>query len=332
MSAGPSVAGSGAALCPASRAVADGGPGPTALWPASGPATGVRGLHADRPVALIKGAGDLASGVALRFWRAGFAVVMTELARPTVIRRTVSFAEAVYEGRAVVEGVTAVRAVSDEADALLRRGVIPVVVDPQTEIRHRLRPLVLVDAVVAKRNTGTAIDDAPAVIALGPGFRAGIDAHAVIETRRGHTLGRVITDGEASANTGVPGEVQGFGVERVLRAPAAGVFHPTRRIGDRVAAGEVVAHVDDVPVVARIEGILRGLLHGGLRVSEGFKVGDVDPRGIREYCFLVSDKALAVGGGALEAACHLLGGLWSAAAAQGRPGLLLRPGSRASES
>lgn len=270
-----------------------------------------------RPLALVKGAGDLASGVALRLWQAGFAVVMTELARPTVIRRPVSFAEAVYAGQVVVEGVTAVRArPEDDLPALLRDRHIPVVVDPQAAVRQRLRPAVLVDAVVAKRNTGTGIRDAPAVIALGPGFRAGTDVHAVIETRRGHTLGRVITEGEAIANTGVPGVVNGFGEERVLRAPCAGVFREARRIGDRVAAGETVAHVEGIPVVAAISGVLRGLLHGGLPVTEGFKVGDVDPRGERDYCFLVSDKALAVGGGALEAACRLLGGVRSGSASE----------------
>lgn len=293
------------------------------------PASGAGG----RPLALIKGAGDLASGVAVRLWRAGFAVVMTELAEPTVIRRTVSFAEAVYEGHAVVEEVTAVRAEpEDDLAALLRRRVVPVVVDREAAVRHRLRPVLLVDAVVAKRNTGTAVGDAPAVIALGPGFRAGTDVHAVIETRRGHMLGRVITEGEASANTGVPGIVNGFGEERVLRAPRAGVFRARRRIGDRVAAGETVADIDGTPVVAAIAGVLRGLLHGGLTVTEGFKVGDVDPRGEREYCFLVSDKALAVAGGALEAACRLLGGLRSDAAPSHTPDLRLTPAERSSES
>jgi xanthine dehydrogenase accessory factor len=262
-----------------------------------------------RPTALIKGAGDLATGVALRLLRSGFAVVMTDLPRPTVIRSTVAFAEAVYADRVIVEGVEAVRvAPGDDLSDLLRRGAVPVVVDPDASVRHVLHPDLLVDAVIAKRNTGTRIDDAPAVVALGPGFRAGRDVHAVIETQRGHTLGRVIRDGEALADTGVPGEVGGFAAERVLRAPRAGAFHGLRQIGDRVARGDVVAEVDGEPVRSTLDGVLRGLLHSGLPVTPGYKVGDVDPRAAREHCFLVSDKALSVAGGVLEAACALLGG------------------------
>jgi len=262
-----------------------------------------------RPTALVKGAGDLATGVALRLLRSGFAVVMTELPRPTVIRRTVAFAEAVYAERVTVEGIEAVRAApGDDLSDLLRRGAVPVVVDPEASVRHVLHPALLVDAVIAKRNTGTRIDDAPAVVALGPGFRAGRDAHAVIETQRGHTLGRVIRDGEALADTGVPGEVGGFAAERVLRAPCAGSFRGLRQIGDRVARGDVVAGVDGEPVRSTLDGVLRGLLHTGLPVTPGYKVGDVDPRAAPEHCFLVSDKALSVAGGVLEAACALLGG------------------------
>jgi len=262
-----------------------------------------------RPTALVKGGGDLATGVALRLLRSGFAVVMTELPKPTVIRRTVAFAEAVFADRVIVEGVEAVRSdPGDDLSPLLGRGVVPVVVDPGASVRHALRPDLLVDAVIAKRNTGTHIDDAPAVVALGPGFRAGRDVHAVIETQRGHTLGRVIWDGEALADTGVPGEVGGFAVERVVRAPCAGSFRGLRQIGELVARGDVVAEVDGEPVRSTLDGVLRGLLHTGLPVTPGYKVGDVDPRAAREHCFLVSDKALSVAGGVLEAACALLGG------------------------
>ncbi len=271
---------------------------------------GDAGATRPRPLALIKGAGDLASGVALRLLRAGFSVVMTEIARPTTVRRTVAFSEAVYDGRATVEGVEGIRA--DTPDQALRAtasGRIPVIVDPSADSVPALRPLLLVDAVLAKRNLGTTVTDAPAVVALGPGFVAGRDAHAVVETMRGHTLGRVITQGAALPNTGVPGEVGGHAAERVLRAPAAGVFRGVLRIGDQVRAGDVAGHVDDHPVRSRLDGVVRGLLHDGLEVTEGFKLGDVDPRAEGAHCFTVSDKALAIAGGVLEAACALLGGV-----------------------
>jgi xanthine dehydrogenase accessory factor len=265
---------------------------------------------AGRPLALIKGAGDLATGVALRLRRSGFAVVMSELAEPTVVRRAVAFAEAVYDGRTAVEGVEAFRVEgAGQIWPALQRGVVPVIVDPEAVVRLDLQPDLFVDAVVAKRNTGTRIDDAPAVVALGPGFSAGSDAHAVIETQRGHTLGRVIWEGEALADTGVPGTVGGYGGERVLRSPVAGVFRSARDIGDHVDRDAVVGEVGDVPVCSQLDGVLHGLLRSGLEVTAGFKLGDVDPRGDREQCFMVSDKALAIAGGVLEAACCLLGGV-----------------------
>lgn len=266
--------------------------------------------HDRQPVALIRGAGDLASGVAVRLHRAGFAVVMTEIEQPTAVRRTVAFAEAVYEGRQKVEDVEGVKASNlKEVRQVLAVGKIPVVVDPDAYIRGEIRPLVLVDAVLAKRNLGIRITDAPVVVALGPGFEAGVDAHAVIETKRGHTLGRVISKGQAHPDTGIPGEVGGFGEQRVVRAPTGGVFHVEREIGAIVAADEIVGNVGVIPVRARIDGILRGLLHSGLDVAAGSKLGDVDPRAHPEDCLLVSDKALAVAGGVLEAACRLLGGV-----------------------
>jgi xanthine dehydrogenase accessory factor len=266
--------------------------------------------NAGRPIALIKGAGDLATGVALRLFASGFAVVMTEIERPTVVRRSVAFAEAVYEGRAVVEEVEGVRVeAADQIAAVLAGGAIPVMVDPTAALRRELEPVVLVDAIVAKRNLGTRIDDAPAVIALGPGFVAGRDVHAVIETKRGHSLGSVIYEGTALPNTGVPGDVGGFSEERVLRSPGEGVFGAEREIGDRVGRDEVVGHVGDLPVRSRLDGVLRGVLRSGLEVSSGVKLGDVDPRAQPDHCFTVSDKALAIGGGVLEAACFLLGGV-----------------------
>ncbi len=270
--------------------------------PASGPSVG-------RPLAVVKGAGDLASGVAYRLHRVGFAVVLTEIPAPTVVRRPVSFAEAVHFGRWTVEGVEAVRA-SDagEAVAITAQGRVAVVVDPRAEIVGVLKPSLLVDAIIAKRNLGTRRDLAPAVVALGPGFTAGLDCHAVIETMRGHSLGRVIYSGAAIPNTGIPGEVGGFGAERVLRAPASGVFTGSVAIGDTVAAGDVVGHVEGTSVRSNISGVVRGLLRDGVEVTPGFKVGDVDARAEREHCFTISDKALAIAGGVLEAAGTLLGG------------------------
>lgn len=261
---------------------------------------------------LIKGAGDLASGIALRLWHAGFTLVMTEIARPLAVRRTVSFSRVVYEGRARVEDCAAALAADeDEARAVLARGEIPVLVDPSARMAKRLGPGALVDAIMAKKNTGTSIDDAPVVIGVGPGFCAGLDCHAVIETMRGHTLGRVITGGSALPNTGVPGEIAGFSAERLLRAGADGFFEPLAAIGDQVKKGDILALVrssgGEVPVHAAIAGILRGILPAGTAVSAGMKAGDIDPRCEPSHCFTVSDKALAIGGGVLEAILRFTG-------------------------
>jgi xanthine dehydrogenase accessory factor len=263
-----------------------------------------------RPLVLVKGAGDLATGVGIRLFRAGFDVVMTEIAQPTPVRRTVAFAEAIPDGRARVEDVEAESVADpDLAREVVSRGRVAVLIDPEARCREVLSPLLVVDAILAKRNLGTSIEDAPAVVALGPGFCAGVDAHAVVETMRGHTLGRVIYQGEAIPNTGVPGEIGGRGAERVIRAPRAGVFVATASIGDMVESGQTVGTVEGEPVVAAISGVLRGLLRTGIGVTKGFKTGDVDPRAAPEHCLTVSDKALAVAGGVLEAACHLLGGV-----------------------
>lgn len=263
----------------------------------------------DSILVVVKGAGDLATGVALRLHRVGMAVVMTEVQRPTVIRRTVAFAEAVYEGRVTVEHVEAELVDGREAaERTISAGRIALMVDPSAESALTLSPALVVDAIIAKRNTGTCITDAPAVVALGPGFAAGTDCHAVVETMRGHNLGRVIWQGAAAPNTGVPGEIGGAGAERVLRAPGPGRFAGARRIGDVVAPGDVVGYVGDEPVVTTIGGVLRGLLHDDLEVTRGFKVADVDPRADPSHCLTVSDKALAVAGGVVEAAGVLLGG------------------------
>ena len=258
---------------------------------------------------VIRGAGDLASGVALRLWRAGMDVVLLDVEKPTAIRRTVAFSEAIVHGEQTVEDVTARLATAETAEETLAAGMIPVLVDPEGRSIPTLRPDALVDAILAKRNLGTEITDAPVVIGVGPGFTAGVDCHAVVETMRGHTLGRVIREGSAIPNTGIPGLIGGFAGERVLRAPAAGLFHPLRDIGDAVTEGEVLATVEGKSMPATLTGILRGILPEGTEVFPGMKAGDIDPRCQRSHCFTASDKALAVGGGVLEAILALTGAL-----------------------
>ncbi len=254
---------------------------------------------------LIRGAGDLASGIALRLHRSGFDVVMTEIAHPTAVRRTVAFCEAIVQGEQTVEDVTAVRADCwEEALLYLEQGLIPVLIDPDCASRTQLQPAVLVDAILAKRNLGTCMSDAPVVIGVGPGFTAGQDCHAVVETMRGHTLGRVYYAGSALPDTAIPGLVGGFAGERVLRADANGAFHSVKKIGDTVRAGDVAGYVAGVPVLCQIDGVLRGLVADGVQLTKGMKSGDVDPRGQAENCYTCSDKALAIGGGVLEAILH----------------------------
>lgn len=251
---------------------------------------------------LIRGAGDLASGIALRLHHAKFQVIMTDLPRPTAIRRTVCFSQAVVFGKTTIEDVTAERAETpEEALETVRRGRIAVLADPEAACRTALKPDVLVDAILAKKNLGTKITDAPCVIGVGPGFTAGVDCHAAVETMRGHTLGRVITDGSPLPNTNIPGLIGGFAGERVLRAPADGVFRQTLEIGAAVRQGDTAGTVEGVPMICQIDGVLRGLLADGTPVQRGMKAGDVDPRGERSYCQFVSDKALAIAGGVLEA-------------------------------
>lgn len=260
---------------------------------------------------LIKGAGDLATGVALRLYRAGLLVAMTELASPSAIRRTVCFSEAVRLGEMNVEGVTA-RLVPLDGQAVKdcwSQGCVPLVVDPSTALLNSLSFDVLVDAVIAKRNTGTAIHQAPVVIALGPGFEAGTDCHAVIETMRGHDLARTLYHGRARPDTGEPGLVGGQTKKRILRAPCDGIVRTLKSIGSAVQAGEPVATVGGQPMYSAIDGIIRGLLPDGYVATAGMKSGDVDPRRDVNY-YTVSDKARALGGAVLEAICRL-GGVFS---------------------
>ena len=260
---------------------------------------------------LIRGAGDLASGIALRLHHAGFSVVMTDLPQPTSIRRTVSFSEAICLGSTRVEDVRAEYAPDcPSALALLRRGIIPVLADPEAACREALQPDALVDAILAKRNLGTRITDAPVVIGVGPGFTAGVDCHAAVETMRGHDLGRALYAGSPQPNTNIPGLIGGFAGERVLRAPADGLFEPTAEIGDFVESGQIAGYVAGKPMACTISGVLRGLIRGGTPVFAGMKCGDVDPRGKKDYCYRVSDKALAIGGGVLEAMLRIGGSAW----------------------
>ncbi|MDO8692137.1 MAG: selenium-dependent molybdenum cofactor biosynthesis protein YqeB [Dehalococcoidia bacterium] len=251
---------------------------------------------------LVRGAGEMATGVAHRLARSHFKVCLTEIAQPQAVRREVSFCEAVYDREKSVEGVTA-RLIADASAiaSVWANGELPLLTDPESQVRKTLCPDVVVDAILAKRNLGTCKDWAPLVMGLGPGFYAGRDVHIVVETNRGHNLGRLFFDGEAEPNTGVPGNIGGYAEERVLRAPHEGVFrYSGSRIGDVVEADEAVAYVGPDPVLASITGVLRGLLREGIPVHKGMKVGDVDPRATRDNCYTVSDKARAIAGGVLE--------------------------------
>jgi xanthine dehydrogenase accessory factor len=257
---------------------------------------------------VVRGGGDLASGVIYMLHRAGFPVSITELAAPKLVRRMASYGEAVYSGQVTVEGITAVRA--DETVA--PETSIPVYVGYDLpRIQHDLKPIVIVDARMDKHNPDTTMQDAPLVIALGPGYTAGTDCHAVIETKRGHFLGRVIHDGNAEKDTGEPDAVQGITHARILRAPISGnvipalitLEHETRpiEIGDMLEQDQPIAYIQNMPLLAPFKGVLRGLIHENVTVTSGMKIGDIDPRGNRDYCFTISDKARTIGGGVLEA-------------------------------
>ena len=251
----------------------------------------------------VKGAGEMASAVAWRLYMSNFRkIVMLETDCPLAVRREVSFCEAVHEGQKEVEKIRAVRVQNpDEIEPCWEKGEIAVVVDPQWQTLKAIQPEVVVDAVLAKKNLGTHRNEAPLVIGLGPGFYAGKDVHLVIETNRGHNLGIIITTGEAEPNTGTPGAIGGFTEERVLRAPGAGQFESVRNIGDRVKKNEIVGSVAGLEVRSRIKGVLRGLIRPSSQVTQGLKIGDIDPRGEISYCFTISDKARAIGGSVLEA-------------------------------
>lgn len=248
---------------------------------------------------VIRGGGDLATGVAYRLHQAGFPIIVLELAQPLVVRRRVALAAAVLEKQITIENMAGQLVHSmEEAAAVSQTQTIPVLVTAELP---PLMPQIVIDARMAKRNIDTHRDQAPFVVALGPGFTAGKDCHAIVETKRGHSLGRVIWEGSAIPNTGTPGRVGGKGAERVLRAPVGGMIQWQVEIGEHVVEGQVIGRVADRPIAAPFAGVVRGLIAEETAVLAGMKVGDVDPRANRQACFTISDKALAVGGGVMEA-------------------------------
>lgn len=262
---------------------------------------------------VVRGGGDLATGTIYKLNRCGFPVLVLETAAPAAIRRTVAFSEAVFQGHQTVEGITCYLAESlEQAKLFLQEGKLTMLVDPMGESIGELKPLAVVDAILAKKNLGTNRDMAPITIGLGPGFTAGCDVDAVVETKRGHTLGMVLRSGSAAANTGIPGIIAGFGRERVIYCPADGVLYSVKKITDTVSKGETIAVVETehgtVPVEATLDGIIRGMIRDGYPVTRGFKIADIDPRiEERENCFTISDKARCIAGGVLEAILQLKG-------------------------
>ena len=262
--------------------------------------------HLTEKLIIVRGGGDLATGTIYKLKKCGFPVLILEVAKPTAIRRNVAFCEAVYEGTQTVEDMTCHKAENlVQAISFLEEGKLTVLVDPAGSCISELKPLAVVDAILAKKNLGTNRAMAPITVALGPGFTADRDVDAVIETKRGHNLGRVLWNGSAAPNTGIPGEIGGYNRERVIHCPAAGTLRNRKRITDAVRKGDVIAVVEtengNIPVEATLDGILRGLIRDGYCVTKNFKIADIDPR-MDEYdnCFTISDKARCIGGGVLE--------------------------------
>lgn len=256
---------------------------------------------------IVRGGGDLATGTIHKLHRSGFAVVILETEKPSAIRRNVALSEAVYDNIAIVEDLSAVRVVNwDDAVAIIQSGGVPLMIDPQAALLKTVKPMALVDAIIAKKNLGTHRNMAPITVALGPGFEAGKDVDIVIETARGHNLGRLIFDGFAKKNTGIPGPIGGYDKERVIHAPVGGTVLNIRKISDIVEAGEPIALIGETAVPATISGVLRGLIRNGYEVTKGFKIADIDPRiEEKENCFTISDKARCLAGSVLEAILYL---------------------------
>jgi len=256
---------------------------------------------------LVRGGGEIASAAIWRLNHTGFPTAVLELPKPLVVRRKVAFAEAVFSGTCEVEGIPGklVRDLSAAKRYIEQEGGVPVLIDPDAQILPELSPAVLIDGRMAKRPLDTRIGQAPIVIALGPGFTAGVHADAVIETNSGPTLGQVIYEGAALPNTGIPCRIGGLQEKRVLRAPSPGVFRTEKEIGEEVKAGEIVGFVGDVPVQAEVEGIVWGILHSGVHVDKGTKLGDIDPRGDPAVVTRIAEKGRAVGAGTLSAIFEL---------------------------
>ncbi|GAB6112781.1 selenium-dependent molybdenum cofactor biosynthesis protein YqeB [Desulfomicrobium salsuginis] len=259
-------------------------------------------MNLNERVIAIKSGGEMASAIVWRLYHARLRrIVILETKHPLAVRRTVSFCEAVHDGACMVEDVRGVRIDGPEQiEAAWAAGDVPILVDPEWRSLDAIRPDVLVDAIIAKRNLGTSVHDAPLVVGLGPGFEAGKDAHLVVETNRGHDLGRIITQGAAAPNTGIPGTIGGFSKERVLRAPVPGKLVWDCSLGDLVKKGQVLGRVDGSPVTAEISGLLRGQIRPNGHVPLGLKLGDIDPRGDIAYLHTISDKGRAIGGAVLE--------------------------------
>lgn len=260
---------------------------------------------------IVRGGGDIATGTIHRLYRCGYPVLVLETGSPSAIRRQVAFSEAVYDGQSEIEGVTCLKVSNlKEAKAVLEAGAVPMMIDEKCDILKEVRPWALVDAILAKKNLGTDRNMADKTIGLGPGFTAGEDVDLVIETMRGHNLGRIICRGTALPNTGTPGLIGGAGKERVIHAPAMGILFGKVRIGDRVEKGQTIAVIvtgqGEMVVEASLTGLVRGLIRDGYPVTKGFKIADIDPReGEYENCFTISDKARAIGGSVLEALLYL---------------------------
>ncbi|MTI68521.1 MAG: EF2563 family selenium-dependent molybdenum hydroxylase system protein [Firmicutes bacterium] len=255
----------------------------------------------------VRGGGDVASGIIYRLHKAGFKIVVFEIEKPTVIRRKVAFAQTIYTNETKIEDIKAKRVKTlKDAYKCLEDSIIPVIVDPKGELITKENFFLVIDAILAKKNLGTNKDMAEYTIGAGPGFMAGRDVDAVIETNRGHKLGRVFYNGKTDANTGIPGNINGFTKERVIRANNNGKIKVIKDIGSFVKKDETIAIIDDIEVKAKIKGVIRGMIKNDFYVYKGMKIGDVDPRGVKEYCYKISGKALAVGGGALEAVCKFV--------------------------
>ncbi len=254
-------------------------------------------------VVIVKGGGDIASGVIQKLHRTGFRVLVLEMENPLSIRRTVCYSDAVYNDKMELEGITAILVKNIvEIYHAWANDYVPVLIDPKGEYIEKFKPLVIVDAIIAKKNTGMSKSLAPITIAIGPGFEAGKDANIVIESNRGHNLGKLIFEGFAESNTAMPGNIEGYTTERVLNAPDDGIIKFEHKIGDKVKENEIIGHINENTIVSHLDGIVRGLIREGTNVTKGMKIGDVDPRLDQlENCYTISDKARAIGGAVLEA-------------------------------